>query len=341
MEKDQKGKLAQFQVLAARAGLDWFLVGIILVILWAYLWREPGIYEGTFSLSQVAHYGVSVIFFFYGLKLSPQQLKAGLSRWKLHIVIQSSTFLLFPLIVLPFYPLFKGTQNEALWLGVFYLAALPSTVSSSVVMVSIAGGNMVAAIFNASVSSLLGIFITPLWMGIFLSANPHDFDIWHVLGNLMLQVLLPVMLGLLLQKFLGAFVNKNKQRLKIFDQVIILLIIYTSFSESFAREMFKGIATIDLLMLGVIMIGFFFLVYGIMHFISYMMGFDRSDRISVLFCGSKKSLVHGTVMSKVLFPDANLVGIILLPIMIYHALQLLLVSSIAQSMARKVNTEIK
>ncbi|GAB3830074.1 hypothetical protein GCM10028895_45660 [Pontibacter rugosus] len=125
--------------MAARAGLDWFLLALISMIVLAYLWPEGGIDREPLSLGDVAGYGVSVIFFFYGLRLSPEKLKAGLSNWKLHMVVQLSTFILFPLLILPLHSLFKGTPQETLWLGVFYLAALPSTVSSSVVMVSIAG----------------------------------------------------------------------------------------------------------------------------------------------------------------------------------------------------------
>jgi solute carrier family 10 (sodium/bile acid cotransporter), member 7 len=327
--------LKRVRELLKRAGFDWFLAGLIFMIFVAYMWPDPGVHDGPLSLTNLAHYGVSFIFFFYGLKLSPQKLKSGLSSWKLHIVIQLSTFLLFPLVILPFYTLFQGTEYELLWLGTFYLAALPSTVSSSVVMVSIAGGNMPAAIFNASISSLIGILITPLWMGLFLTANPADFNLWEILGNLVLQVLVPVVLGFSLNKAFGAIAEKNKNRLRVFDQIVILLIIYTSFSKSFAENMFAGIQTFDLLILGLLMIVLFFAVFFIMNVISRLLGFSQEDRITTIFCGSKKSLVHGTLMSKVIFPDASLAGILLLPIMLYHALQLIFASSIAQIWARK------
>ena len=319
---------------ASKLGLDWFLAALIGMIVLAYLWPQLGVDREPVSLGDIANYGVSVIFFFYGLRLSPEKLKAGLSSWRLHVVVQLSTFILFPLLVLPFHTLFEGSKNELLWLGTFYLAALPSTVSSSVVMVSIAGGNIPAAIFNASISSLIGIFITPLWMGLFLQASAEGFDIWGIMGKLVLQVLLPVILGIALHRYWGNFAERNKSKLRIFDQVIILLIVYTSFCESFARDMFSGYSIGNLLVLGATMVALFFLVYGLIHVLSKLLGFNRDDRITAIFCGSKKSLVHGTVMSKVLFPDANMVGIILLPIMIYHALQLLAASIISQRMAR-------
>ncbi|MDX5348339.1 MAG: bile acid:sodium symporter, partial [Hymenobacteraceae bacterium] len=212
----------------AKAGFDWFLPALIGMIGLAYLWPEPGVQQGPLSLKELANYGVSFIFFFYGLRLSPEKLRVGLQNWKLHVSVQVLTFLLFPLLILGSRIFFDDPTHNLLWLGTFYLAALPSTVSSSVVMVSIAGGNIPAAIFNASVSSLLGILLTPLWMGIFLAESSAEFDFSQVILKLALQVLLPVVLGFLLHKKLGNFAEKYKAKLRVFDQSIILLIVYTS-----------------------------------------------------------------------------------------------------------------
>ncbi len=305
------------------------------MILLAAIYPPPGIQGGLFSLKQIANFGVSLVFFFYGLRLSPEKLRQGLSNWRLHLVVQLSTFVLFPILLVIFRLFFAGSDSGLLWLGAFYLAALPSTVSSSVVMVSIAGGNMPAAIFNASISSLIGVFITPLWMGLFLAASSNRFDLVGVVGKLALQVLVPVVVGLLLHSRFGGFAEAHRKKLRYFDQSVILLIVYTSFCESFARKMFSGLSFWKILLLGACMIGLFFLVYGIVSLIARLLGFNREDRITAVFCGSKKSLVHGTVMSKVLFPGSNSVGVILLPLMFYHALQLVAASILAQSMAKR------
>jgi sodium/bile acid cotransporter 7 len=337
-EKTTQAKLSafgRFRELLARAGFDSFLMALVGVIGLA-AWRPfYGTDEAPLPLAQIANYGVSLIFFFYGLRLSPAKLREGLGNWRLHLVIQLATFLVFPLLVLAGYGLFARDSTQLLWLGTFYLAALPSTVSSSVVMVSIAGGNLPGAIFNASISSLVGVFLTPLWMGLFLTAQAGSYDLWAVIGKLALQVVAPVVLGILLHGKLGRFAERNRKPLRLFDQSIILLIVYTSFCESFARKLFAGYRTADLLGLGAAMLGLFLGVYGLVHVACRLLQFNRADRITALFCGSKKSLVQGTVMSRVLFPDPNVVGIVLLPIMLYHALQLLAASIIAQSMARR------
>jgi sodium/bile acid cotransporter 7 len=332
----RKPPYTQLRKLLTRAGLDNFMLGLLLVILLAYIYPHFGTEQGPLPLEQIATYGVSLIFFFYGLRLSPEKMRAGLSNWQLHMVIQLTTFVVFPLLVLGGYQLFASSENRLLWLGIFYVAILPSTVSSSVVMVSIAGGNIPAAIFNASISSLIGVFVTPMWLSLFLTTGSDGgYNIWPVIGKLTLQVIFPVVAGMVLHSRLGEFAEKHKQKLKNFDQSIILLIVYTSFCESFARELFTGYRVWDLLLLAGAMLGMFFLVYMLVLLMSRILGFGRPDRITAIFCGSKKSLVQGTVMSKVLFRDANTVGVILLPIMLYHALQLIAASIIAQSMARR------
>ncbi|MGF7214509.1 sodium/bile acid cotransporter 7 [Spirosoma lacussanchae] len=325
---------SSFGSLLARVGLDWFILALLAMIGLARLFPEPGVQQGPLSLSSLAGYGVSLIFFFYGLRLNFEQLRAGLRNYRLHSVIHLTTFVVFPAVVLAARAVWLTPDTELLWLGIFYVAALPSTVSSSVVMVSIAGGNLPAAIFNASISSLIGVFITPLWMSYLLSSTGGDYDLGGVIGKLTLQVLVPVVLGLLLNRRLGWFAERNKTYLRYFDQFTILLIVYTAFCESFERRLFADYSAADLLSLAALMLGLFFLIYGFIILVSRLLHFSREDRITALFCGSKKSLVQGSVMANVLFP-ASVAGIALLPIMMYHALQLIVASILAQAMARQ------
>lgn len=321
--------------LLARFGLDWFLIAIIIMVIMARYFPALGLMQEPVSLEELANYGVSGIFFFYGLKLSADKLKNGLLNWRMHVVVQLTTFLLFPVLVLVVKPLFGTDDLKNLWLGVFYLAALPSTVSSSVVMVSIARGNVPAAIFNASISSLLGIFITPLWVGLFISADTGGLDTWSVIGKLCLQVLLPLIIGMLLNPRYGKYADRYKTPLKFFDQSIILIIIYTSFCKSFSLHLFDDLSVSEVLLLMAGLLGFFFLVIFITRLIAGALKFNMEDTITLMFCGSKKSLVHGTVMSKVLFANSPAAGIVLLPLMLYHPLQLIAASVMAQRLEKR------
>jgi sodium/bile acid cotransporter 7 len=301
----------------------------------AWLFPEAGSANGPLHLQQVGNVGVTLIFFFYGLRLEPAKLLAGLGHWKMYVLIQTTTFLIFPLLILVLRTLFYAPGYDLWWLGVFYLAALPSTVSSSVVMVSISGGNISAAIFNASISSLLGIFLTPLWMNLFVSSSALlTSDLSSVILNLCLQVLLPVMAGIVLHRRIGFLAERFKTQLRYFDQAIILLIVFRAFCDSFLNRMFERYSLPELLVLAALMLMLFFVMLIFMQMLSVWMGLSREDRITVIFCGSKKSLVQGAVMGQVLFPEAAVLGIMLLPLMLYHALQLLAGSILAQRIAR-------
>ncbi len=315
--------------------IDKFVLSIIGTILIAYFFPQWGAQKSKIPIDTITAIGISLIFFFYGLKLNSTQLIAGLKNWKLHFLVQSATFVMFPLLVLLCRPLIQNEEQETIWLAFFFLAALPSTVSSSVVMVSMAKGNIPAAIFNASISGIIGIAITPLWMGLFVNDAQTDFDFTDIYLKLIIQIILPVVLGLLLQHFLGKFAYKHNRRLTLFDKSIILLIIYKSFSESFNGGIFNAVSLLDI---GVVFIGvivLFGIAFYITGFLSRKLKLNTEDQITVQFCGTKKSLVHGTVFSKILFGNMASVGVILLPLMLFHAIQILLISIVASKLEKR------
>lgn len=317
--------------------IDKFVLAIIGVVLLAYLFPQWGSKESPIPLDIIGSLGISLIFFFYGLKLHPDKIKSGLKNWKLHVVVQLATFLLFPIVVLLFRPLASSEHTEMIWLAFLFLAALPSTVSSSVVMVSIANGNIPAAIFNASISGLIGIALTPLWMGMFLQQSTADFDLGVIYIKLLTEILVPVILGLLLQRFLGKYTAKYNKQLTLFDKTIILIIIYKSFSESFEEKVFTSVKLTDLIFIFAADILLFFGVYYLIGFLAQKLKFNREDQITAKFCGTKKSLVHGTVFSKILFPATMPTGVILLPLMLFHAAQIFIISVIASKLGTRVD----
>jgi sodium/bile acid cotransporter 7 len=301
-------------------------------------WLKPGIgmVDKPLNLSLFIDIGVSLIFFFYGLKLDPEKIRAGMSNWRMHLTIQITTFLIFPALVLPFYPVFKNTSYEMFWFGMFFLAALPSTVSSSVVMVSIARGNIPGAIFNASISGIIGIIVTPLWMGLFLTSKAGVSDFSVVVLQLITQIILPVIAGLFLHRFFARLVDRYRKQLSSFDKTIILLIVYESFSKSFMAGIFKTVNWLTLTILFTSVIALFFLVMTLTKFFAGQLKFSREDSITLQFAGSKKSLVHGSVFASVLFSGISGSGIYLMPIMIYHAFQLFYISILAGKLQKQV-----
>jgi len=308
-----------------------FIFAIFIAIGVAYLFPQ-GI--ELLPLKTITDIGIGLIFFFYGLKLSPTEFKAGLINYKVHIVIHLTTFIIFPLLCLLCLPLFEEGLKSDLWIALFFLGALPSTVSSSVVMVALAKGNLPTAIFNASLSGLIGIVATPVWIG-FILETTTDFDFLIVLQKLFLQIIAPLAIGLFLQRFFGHLARKYGRQLSLFDKTTIILIIYSSFSNSFTSDMISSIEVDELLkMAGIVLILFFIVFFGLAYF-SKLLGFNTEDKIAAQFCGTKKSLVHGSVMVRVLFGSSANSGLLLLPIMLYHSLQLIIIAWFAEKYQKR------
>jgi sodium/bile acid cotransporter 7 len=313
----------------ARVGLNGFLLGIFVAIGLAAILPDLGSMESNIPWKPFIQVGIALLFFFYGLKLDPAQLRAGLSNWRLHVLIQVTTFLGFPLLVFALVNFVPGLDpNFAL--GISYLGALPSTVSAAVVLVSISGGNVPAAIFNASVSSLLGVVMTPFWMGIAGGEVAGELDLWASIVDLSIKVVLPVILGLAMHRYLFPKIKPYLNRLKYLDQTVILSIVFTTFSESFSQRLFASFSWLSLGGLSLVMLFILLLVVGILYLLVRSLSFSKEDQIAAIFCGSTKSLVHGVAIGKVLFPNAAIFGLVLLPVMLYHLHQLILGSLLAR-----------
>lgn len=320
-----------------RVGLDGFLLSLIGAVLLAIVWPELGRSGGLIELQNFANYGVAIVFLLYGLTLSSQKIREGVFNWRLHVVVQLATFLLFPLLVLACLRALGARVPPEMALGFFYLAALPSTVSSSVAMTSIAKGNVPGAIFNASLSSLLGVFITPLWVNAYLNSQGVGFALGPVVLKIVLLVLTPIMVGQLLRPWLVSWLNRHAALTKLMDRVTILAIVLNSFSDSVAEGVWSGHSTAALAGMAAASLSLFLLVSLLMWSGCRALGFNREDNIAGVFCGSKKSLAAGVPMAKVMFGANPAIGLIIAPIMLYHFLQLVIVSVVARRLGAQAS----
>lgn len=314
--------------------IDGFLIALVAVVGLAILLPGPGATGGVLHMNQVATYGIAVIFFLYGLTLAPEKMKAGVRHWRLHISVQLCTFVLFPVVVLVLGTPLKGFVPPEVWIGFFYVAALPSTVSSSVAMTSLAHGNVPAAIFNATLSSLIGVFATPLLMAWFLSTSGIGISLLPVIGKIVLLVLLPIIVGQIARHWLAGWATRNIKRIRLADRAIILAIVYNSFSDSIMEGVWQGHDAVLIVEIVVGVIALFFIIYGLMLIPCRLFGFDRADTIACLFCASKKSLATGVPLAKLIFGAIPGLGLIIAPIMLYHFCQLVIVSVIANRQAK-------
>lgn len=317
--------------------LDWFLAGMIAAVGLAWLFPQAGAKDGWLHPEVLNKLGVALIFFLNGVALSFAALKAGTLRWPLHLVVQTSTFLLFPLAGLGALWLAGGVIPPELHLGFFYLCALPSTVSSSVAMTAAARGNVPAAIFNATLSTLLGVFLTPLWIGWLLKSGGHGAPLGGVIVDLMLWLLLPLAVGQLARPWLGEWAKRNKKLIHVVDRGTILLIIYTSFCDSIVRGVWSGRGShaVVAALLGAALL--FYLVFFVVEGLCKLLKFDTEDRIAAVFCGSKKSIASGVPMAQLIFAGNPHIGLILLPLLIYHPLQLVICGILAGRWAQREN----
>lgn len=316
---------------------DWFLPGMGIAVALAWLLPDPGAKGGLLHPELINKLGVSLIFFLHGLTLSFGALLAGTRKWRLHLLVQSSTFLLFPALGLLILALSEGRVDAELRIGLFFLCALPSTVSSSVALTAAARGNVAGAVFNATLSSLLGVVLTPLWLSLALGASGQPLPLGSVVLDLVLWLVLPLLVGQAARSWLGGFAARHKARINVVDRLTILLLVYTSFCDSVKAGVWHsggtalGIASVACGLLLVLALGLTWLAGG-------LLGFERADRIAALFCGSKKTLASGVPMARLIFGAHPHLAIILLPIMIYHPLQLVVGGWLAGRWARSAAT---
>ena len=284
--------------------------------------------------NQIADIAIALLFFLHGAKLSRGAVLAGITHWRLHLLVMSLTFLLFPIIGLLLQPLLTPLVGPVIYQGILYLCCLPATVQSAIAFTSMAKGNVPAAVCSASASSLLGIFVTPILVSFVLAKGTGNSDL-HGISKILLQLLLPFVSGHLLQPWIGGFVTKHKKVLGIVDRGSILLVVYTAFSAAVIEHLWSTVPARSLLGLLVVCVVILAIALFSSRLLSRRLGFSVPDEITIVFCGSKKSLVSGVPMAKVLFAGAHL-GPILLPIMLFHQIQLMVCAVLAQRYAKRV-----
>ena len=311
---------------------DRFTCALIVTVALATVLPCRGAAAGVFeALTDVA---IALLFFLHGAKLSREAVVAGATHWRLHLTVLASTFALFPLLGLLLRPVLAPLVTPELYLGVLFLCALPSTVQSSIAFTSIARGNVAAAICSASASSLLGIVITPLLVGVMLESHGQGGMSWDAIGSITLQLFVPFVAGQIAQRWIGGWVAQHRGLVAYVDQGSILLVVYTAFSAAVLQGLWKQVPLPvlgGLLVVNAVLLAIALLVtrYG-----ARALGFDRADEITIVFCGSKKSLASGVPMAKVLFAGHPL-GTIVLPIMLFHQIQLMTCAVLARRYAAR------
>jgi sodium/bile acid cotransporter 7 len=316
------------------AFLDGFLLALVSTVALATLLPCRGYGAELFGV--VTNVAIGLLFFLHGAKLSREAILDGIGNWRLHLTVLAFSFVLFPLVGLALRAGLGRWVDQSMLDGIVFLCLLPSTVQSSIAFTSIARGNVPAAVCSASLSNLLGIFITPLLVGLVLvkQAGAGSGVSLAAVGDILLQLLVPFVVGHLSRPLIAGWIGRHPQATGMVDRGSILLVVYTAFSAAVVEGLWHRLSVTDLIV--VLLLDGLVLAAALLSttFVARGLGFGRADEIAVVFCGSKKSLASGVPMASVLFPAA-LVGPLIVPIMLYHQMQLMVCATLARRYARR------
>ncbi|MEN3931665.1 bile acid:sodium symporter family protein [Microvirga sp. W0021] len=314
---------------------DKFLVILITTLLLATFLPVTG--KAADYFEYVINCAIALLFFLHGAKLERSTVIAGLVHWRLHLCVLTATFIIFPLLGLGIGILSPSLISPELYAGLMFLCILPSTVQSSIAFTSIAGGNVPAAVCAATASNIIGIFLTPLLAALFLQRQAGGVSLDSI-EAIMLQLLLPFILGQIAQPFLGNFLAKYRKIVGIVDRGSIILVVYAAFSHAVSTGLWHRVSANDLIIILIVNGVLLAAILAITTYGSRLLGFNREDEITITFCGSKKTLASGVPMATVLFAGQN-IGAILLPLMIFHQMQLMVCALLARHFAQQTKHE--
>ena len=288
------------------------------------------------DLNVVIKLAIALLFFLHGAKLSRAAVVAGITHWRLHLVILATTFVLFPLLGLAAMLLPHWILPPVLATGVLFLCCLPSTVQSSIAFTSVARGNIAAAVCAASASNLFGIFITPVLVAVMLGVRGAGSGLGEI-EAIALQLLVPFVAGQVARIWIAGWMQRHSKLVGLVDRSSILLMVYGAFSEAVVRGIWSEVSVLQIGLLVAVCAALLAIVLAITAYASRWLGFDKEDEIAIVFCGSKKSLISGVPMAGILFPPAS-VGLVVLPLMLFHQMQLMACAVIAQRYAARPRT---
>ena len=307
---------------------------IVLAVILAVIAPAREDFAETFG--QLTNVAIAFLFFLYGARLSTQEALNGLKHWRLHLTILAFTFVVYPLIGIALRPLTAFISHD-MYLGILFLTLVPSTVQSSVAFTSIAKGNVAGAIVSASTSNLVGVFITPALVMLLMGTGGGVHIDTSVFGEIALLLLAPFILGQLTRRWVGKFAQSKAT--KVVDRGSIAMVVYSAFSKGVVDGIWSSISIWELAFLVAFAAIFVAFMLWLTKKVSEKLGFKRADTVAIEFCGSKKSLATGLPMASVIFASGGTsLGLLILPLMIYHQVQLMMCSWLASRYAQRATT---
>ncbi len=312
---------------------DLFLISLIVAIILASVAPVEG---GLAHIFEIIALGMIIFMFFaHGVKLSRQSVLSALKNWRLHIVILSITFALYPAIGFALGSSLGGVLSPGLAMGVVYLTLVPSTVQSSIAFTAASKGEVASSVASAAASNCLGVVITPILAALLLGdvnlggAGSGGGAIVSVFG----LILVPFIAGHLLRPWLGDLADRYKKIIAFNDKAAIVVIVFSSFSAAMLDRLWEHTELFSLLIILVLCTTLFLAMVLIILSLTRAMGFPVDQRRAALFCASQKSLAAGAPMAKILIAG-GIVGEVLIPLLMFHQMQIFLSAAIASRLAK-------
>ncbi|XP_028609240.1 sodium/bile acid cotransporter 7 isoform X1 [Grammomys surdaster] len=312
--------------LLERVRKEWFMVGIVVAIGAAKLEPSVGVNGGPLKPEiTVSYIAVATIFFNSGLSLKTEELTSALVHLRLHLFIQIFTLAFFPATMWLFLQLLSVTPiNEWLLKGLQTVGCMPPPVSSAVILTKAVGGNEAAAIFNSAFGSFLGIVVTPVLLLLFLGSS-SSVPFTSIFSQLFMTVVVPLVIGQIVRRYIKDWLERKKPPFGVVSSSVLLMIIYTTFCDTFSNP------SIDLDKFSLVLI--LFIIVSVQ--LSFMLltfifstrnnsGFTPADTVAIIFCSTHKSLTLGIPMLKIVFAAHEHLSLISVPLLIYHPAQILL-----------------
>lgn len=319
--------------LFARIRKEWFIIGIVLVILSAKVHPSFGVKGGPLKPEiTISYIAVSLIFFNSGLSLKTEELTSALFHVRLHLFIQSFTLVFFPVCVWLLLRVLTLTNIDQ-WLlrGLQTVSCMPPPVSSAVILTKAVGGNEAAAIFNSAFGSFLGIVVTPVLLLLFLGSS-SSVPFSSIFSQLFMTVVVPLVLGQVCRRFLREFLDRRKPPFGVVSSCVLLMIIYTTFCDTFSNSSIQLDPTSLLFIVLIIFsIQISFMLLTFTFSTRSNSSFSPADTVAIVFCSTHKSLTLGIPMLKIVFAGFEHLSLISVPLLIYHPAQILLGSVLVPS----------
>ena len=310
---------------------DPLIVGIIVAVIIAFIAPASGTFADVFGV--LTKLAIALLFFLYGARLSTQEALRGLTNWRLHLTILVFTFVIYPLIGLAMRPTTAFVSPE-MYQGILFLTLVPSTVQSSVALTGIARGNVPGAVVAASMSSLIGVVLTPLLVMLLMGAGDGIHIDASVFIDISLQLLLPFVLGQIAHNVLPSIRKAAKSKAtKIVDRGSIWMVVYSAFSQGIVAGVWGTISVWEIVFLVVFSVVLVAAMLWVSKAVPQRLGFSREDQVAIQMCGTQKSLATGLPMASVIFGGGATLGVLIIPLMIYHLVQLLMCSAYVSRLA--------